>query len=220
MLIAESLSFTYEKKQSRILNNANLTIQQGEIVGLTGNSGKGKTTLAKLLSGYLTPSSGTVTLDGSPLPKTGYCPVQMIFQNPEFAVNPRWTIDRIISEAGQPVPGLTRELCIETHWNNRYPHELSGGELQRIAVARALDVRTRYLIADEITTMLDGLTQAHIWNTVLSHIDKTGMGALVISHDQDLLNRICNRTVTMGALNASATGAPAPEMKQPLKKAS
>lgn len=203
MLIADSLSFTYETSQHLILDQVNLTIRPGDVVGLTGNSGKGKTTLAKLLSGYIAPSEGKITLDGAPLPATGYCPVQMVFQNPELAVNPRWTIQRILGETGPPDPVLLRDLCIDPGWAHRYPHELSGGELQRIAVARALDRRTRYLIADEITTMLDGLTQAHIWITVLDYTKKTGTGALVISHDNHLLDRVCDRIVDMDDLSAS-----------------
>lgn len=201
MLKAETLTFSYENKQPCVLDNINLTIKPGEVVGLSGDSGKGKTTLAKLLSGYLTPKSGIVTINDRPLPTKGYCPVQMIFQNPELAVNPRWTLSTILTEGGIPEQALLKSLCIDSGWENRYPHELSGGELQRVAVARALDSRTRYLIADEITTMLDGLIQARIWSVVLDYIETTGVGALVISHDHNLLNRICHRIVDMDDLS-------------------
>ncbi len=220
MLNAEMLKFRYDNKQPWILDNVSLSINPGEIVGFSGNSGKGKTTLARLLSGYLSPASGAVTINGFPLPKTGYSPVQMIFQNPELAVNPRWTLSRILAEGGMPDHDLLRSLWIDSSWDNRYPHELSGGELQRVAVARALDVRAHYLIADEITTMLDGLTQARIWSVVLDHIETTGAGALVISHDHKLLNRICHRTVDMNALSGSVTRVHGTGVEPSLKKAS
>ena len=88
-------------------------------------------------------------------------------------------------------------LNIEPLWLTRWPHELSGGELQRFAVARALGPETRYLIADEMTTMLDANTQAQIWRAVLAHARQYQVGVLAISHESPLLARICDRVLTL-----------------------
>lgn len=192
MLKGENLGYRYGSHQRWILRNRSISVSPGQRLGLYGPSGYGKTTLAKLLAMYLIPTEGQITLDGKPLPTKGYHPVQLIFQNPELAVNPRWRIYQILSEAGDPDPEQLQLLSIDPSWLDRWPHELSGGELQRIAVARALGAETRYLICDEMTAMLDANTQALIWQAVLSLAQQRQLGLLVISHDRPLLNRICD----------------------------
>ncbi len=140
---------------------------------------------------------GEVRVDGQPLPGRGYCPVQLIFQHPELAINPRWRMARVLTEGYEPPTELLAALHIEPGWLSRWPHELSGGELQRFAVARALGPQTRYLIADEMTTMLDANTQAQIWHVVLSYARKQTMGVLVIGHERPLLERICDRILVL-----------------------
>lgn len=176
-----------------------LAFEPGEVVGLSGPSGLGKTTLAKILAGYLPPNRGQVTIDGKPLPKKGYYPVQLIFQHPELAVNPRWRISQVLSEGHKPEESLLKALGISAGWLSRWPQELSGGELQRVAVARALGPQTRYLIADEMTTMLDANTQALIWQAVLAHAKKHNLGVLVVSHDAPLIKRLCQRVISLEA---------------------
>ncbi len=205
MLKGENLGYRYGSKQPWILRNYSLTLSPGQRLGLYGPSGYGKTTLAKLLAGYLTPMEGLITLDGTPLPTQGYSPIQLIFQNPELAVNPRWRIHQVLSEAGNPnlvsaSSDLSQQLqllSIDPSWLNRWPHELSGGELQRIAVARALGSRTRYLICDEMTAMLDANTQALIWQAVLTVTQQRQLGLLVISHNHDLLERVCDQILDL-----------------------
>ncbi len=165
----------------------NLTVGKGEIVGLVGPSGSGKTTLGRILAGYEKPLEGMITLNESPLPKTGYHPVQLVFQHPEKAVNPRWKMQKILHEGWKPDDELLSRLGIEQEWLRRWPNELSGGELQRFCVARALGPMTEFLIADEMTTMLDSITQAQIWQVVLDIAKKRNMGILVISHEAPLL---------------------------------
>lgn len=126
------------------------------------------------------------------MPRKGYCPVQLLYQHPELAVNPNWKVDRILSETYSPPADLLHRLSISSQWMDRYPHELSGGEIQRISVARALGPDTRYLVADEMTAMLDAQTQARIWNTVLSHCRRRNIGIVAISHNRPLLDRICD----------------------------
>jgi len=199
MLEAHSIAFRYQPHGSWVLRDIDLHLKPGEIVGLSGPSGRGKTTLAKILAGLLNATQGQVSLDGRPLPQRGHCPVQLILQNPELAVNPRWHISQILQEGYDtaPQPQLLQSLSIETGWLSRWPNELSGGELQRIAVARALGPHTRYIIADEITTMLDAITQAQIWQSLLEQARLRNLGVLVISHDAPLLARMCHRLVTM-----------------------
>jgi peptide/nickel transport system ATP-binding protein/Fe3+-transporting ATPase len=189
MLRAEHLAFRYGAQHPWVVQDISLALAPGEIVGLHGASGRGKTTLGKLLAGYLAPQQGRVLLDDHPLPRRGRCPVQLVVQHPELAINPRWRIARVLHEAGPCPPGLLDALGIDRGWLTRWPHELSGGELQRIAVARAL--------ADEITAMLDAATQAHLWHAVLAYAQAQGMGLLVISHDDALRQRLCGRCITL-----------------------
>lgn len=192
LLEGKNLGFRYNRGPW-LFRGADLTIQPGEVVGLVGPSGCGKTTLGRILAGYDMPVEGTVLLDGQSPPRAGYHPVQMVFQHPERAVNPRWRIHRTLAEGGETEPTFLRALGISEQWLFRWPNELSGGELQRVCIARALGRQTRFLIADEMTTMLDAITQAQIWHAVLDVIQQRGMGLLVISHDLHLIRRLCDR---------------------------
>ena len=195
-LKAQSINFKY-RDDEYILKDIDFTINSGEVVGLVAPSGFGKTTLAKILAGYEKPESGTVTIDGQKNNKKGYCPVQLIFQHPEKSVNPRWKMDKILKEAYLPSKELLDDMGIKKEWLNRWPSELSGGELQRFCVVRALSPDTKFLIADEMTTMLDAITQAQIWNVVLNHVKKYNIGLVVISHEKSLIDRICDRIVDL-----------------------
>ncbi len=196
MLEARKLTFKYDKNKPWLFEDLDLSIAPGEIVGLPGPSGRGKSTLAKILAGYLSShESGKVLIDGTPLKSNEFCPAQLIFQHPELAVNPRWKIKETLCEAGTPDKNLLEELSINNAWLDRYPHELSGGELQRICLARALNPKVKYLLCDEMTSMLDALTQAAIWKVVLGVAKKRNLGLLVISHDGALISRLCNRTI-------------------------
>lgn len=194
MLEGRGLTFSHSKNKN-LFKNIDIAIKPGEIVGLTGASGGGKSTLARVLAGYLYPQNGTVWVDGSLLP-SGENSVQLIFQHPERAVNPRWKAGEIISEGGSVVPELLKQFDIQDSWLERFPHELSGGELQRICLVRALCSKVKYLICDEITSMLDGLTQASIWQALLKEIEKRQLGVLVISHDKALIGRLCSRVIS------------------------
>lgn len=192
MLRADALSFRYEQGPW-ILHKVDITISPGEIVGLPGPSGRGKTTMARLLCGYLQPVQGAISIDGQALSPKRYCPAQLLFQHPELAMNPRRKMNRTVAEGNNCSPDILHSLGIQREWLQRYPHELSGGELQRIALARAMGERTRYLIADEMTAMLDANTQAQIWQLVLNWARRKNVGVLAISHDQHLLTRIADR---------------------------
>ncbi len=195
-LKAQGINFKY-RDDKYILKDIDFTIESGEVVGLVAPSGFGKTTLAKILAGYEKPESGTVTIDGQKIIKKGYSPVQLIFQHPEKSVNPRWKMDKILKEAYLPSKELLDDMGIKKEWLNRWPSELSGGELQRFCVVRALSPKTKFLIADEMTTMLDAITQAQIWDVVLKHVKKYNIGLVVISHEKRLIDRICDRVVDL-----------------------
>lgn len=178
-----------------LFRGIDLLVGPGEAVGLVGPSGCGKTTFGRILAGYVPPGEGAVTVDGRTVRPGEYHPVQMIFQHPERAVNPRWRLARTLTEGWKPEPEVLRFFGIEESWLERWPNELSGGELQRICIVRALGPLTQYVIADEMTTMLDAVTQAQIWRAVLAVVRERKLGMLVISHDRHLVERVCDRVV-------------------------
>lgn len=201
LLEARDVSFRYGSGPW-ILQNVNLKIGEGERVGLIGPSGYGKSTLARIMAGYEKPAKGQVLWKGAPLLSKGYCPVQMIYQHPEKAVNPRWKLRESVSEAWEPDDALLKELRINKDlWYSRWPNELSGGELQRFCVARVLGPKTEFIIADEMSTMLDAITQAQIWNVLLDQVKRRNLGLLVISHNMALADKLCTRIVDLKELN-------------------
>ncbi len=200
-LRAENISFRYNNKSPWILKNVDLTIETGERVALTGPSGYGKSTLSKILAGYIKPTEGQVLLDGKPLPERGYSPVQMIYQHPEQAVNPRWKMERTLKECWEPDEQLLRAMGIESEWLKRWPSELSGGELQRFCIARVLGPQTQFLVCDEITTMLDVITQAQIWELLLERARERDLGMAVVTHNMALAERVCSRIVSLPEIN-------------------
>ena len=198
ILEAKNLSFRYEESGRKILDQFSLQVDSSERVGILAPSGFGKTTLCKILAGYEEPETGTVLVDGKSLYSyKGYCPVQMIWQHPEQAVNPRLRMRNVFEEGDQVETELIKKLGIEPDWMNRFPTELSGGELQRFCIARALGKRTRFLLADEISTMLDLITQSQIWHFLMEETQRRGIGMIVVSHSPELVEKVCTRVVEL-----------------------
>ncbi len=198
ILEARNISFRYGEKSREILKDFSLKAESTERVGLVAPSGFGKTTLCKILSGYEKPDSGQVLLDGKPLDFYGsYCPVQLIWQHPEQAINPRLRMRSVLKEGDNVSPDLIKRLGIEADWMNRFPAELSGGEMQRFCIARALGQRTQFLLADEISTMLDLITQSQIWHFLMDETEKRKIGMIVVSHSPELLEKVCTRIVDL-----------------------
>lgn len=195
-LEASNLGFRYNSGPW-IFRNLNLHLNSGQVLGLYGPSGSGKSTLARVLAGYEEPLEGNVKLDGEKLPKNVYKPVQLILQHPEKAINPRWQLGNTIKEGWLPDPQTIENFGISRQWFNRWPNELSAGELQRFCVIRALGPKTRFLIADEITTMLDAITQAQIWKAVMNMAKERNLGLIIVSHDKNLLDHLCKRIINL-----------------------
>lgn len=196
-LEARNIYFRYDRKQPWILEDCSVRVDKGECLAIFAPSGYGKTTLAMLLSGYIKPVKGEILLDGKALPEKGVCPVQLIHQHPEKAINPRWRLKRVLEESGKIDADVLHAFGIEHEWLDRFPRELSGGELQRFCVARALMSGADYLICDEISTMLDVITQAQIWNVVLEEAKKRNMGLIAVTHNMHLAKKIATRIVDL-----------------------
>lgn len=196
-LRTKDICFKYGNKT--VLNNINFEIKTGERIGIVAPSGFGKTTFARIIAGYQGGYTGEVETDA---PKEdGYNPVQLVFQHPERAVNPKWIMSRTVEESWNPPQELYDEMGIKPEWLKRFPNELSGGEIQRFCVIRALNPKTKFLIADEMTTMLDAITTAQIWNVVMSRADRGEIGLLVISHEKNMLDHVCTKVVDLSRLN-------------------
>ena len=184
MLEARGITYAYPGGARPLYQGFDLAVAPDERVALCAPSGFGKTTLCRLLAGYERPQAGEILVDDAPLPRRGACPVQMIWQHPEAAV----------------VPGrLLDDLGIQKRWLSRYPHELSGGELQRFCIARALAANPRYLVADEVSTMLDAVTQAQIWRFLVDETARRGIGVVFVSHSPALTDRVATRAVRLDA---------------------
>lgn len=203
MLEARDITVVYDRR--RVVDRVGIAIPPGTTVGLAGPSGCGKSTLARVLALLQRPAAGRVVIDGTPAPGWRHraprelrTSVALIFQQPRLAVDPRLTLADIIAEplraTGRPIERaaeLAAEMGLTPDLLTRRPHEVSDGQLQRACVARALTLRPRYLICDEMTTMLDVSTQAHLVARIEAYRKDTGAGVLAISHDTDLLTRWC-----------------------------
>lgn len=200
MLEARNISFSY-RPGFPLLDAVTLTVAPGEVIGLRGRSGSGKSTLGRLMAGYLAPDAGSVLVDTRPL-QAGWCPVQYVHQSSIFAVDSRWRIGRIVEEGWEPDAETRTALGVSKSWYDRFPHEISGGELQRVALLRVLAPATRYLVADELTAMLDPVAQAEIWSALAARA-RQGLGIVAISHSTALLARISSRQFELSAGSAA-----------------
>lgn len=202
-LEARGIGFRYPCGRE-LYQGLSLSVESGERVALVAPSGRGKTTLCRILAGYLEPSCGQVTVDGEPLvPVRRLCgqasPVQLLLQHPEQAFDPRLRLGKSLGEARVTADAaeLRRLFGVHDEWLSRLPHELSGGELMRLAMVRALATGPRYLIADEATAMLDAVTQTELWHVLLELQRRDGWGLVMVSHSPALLGRVATRRVEL-----------------------
>ena len=200
-LEVKNLGFYYQKN-NWIIKDVNLTVNQGEIVGIVAPSGYKKTTLGKIIAGYIKPVTGEVLLNGKNILETkGFNPIQMAHQHPEKSINIRWKINKILNEGWEVSKDIKDKFGIKEEWLNRWPTELSGGELQRICLSRILSPNTQFLIADEITTMIDAITQVQLCNVLMDLSKKQGLGILFITHNKYLIEKVSDRVLNLKELN-------------------
>lgn len=198
VLEARNVVFSYPHGR-RVLNGVSMRVASDERVALFAPSGSGKSTLCQILAGYLKPDAGEVLLDGTAFgAEPGQPnPVQLIWQHPEAAVDPYLRVGSSMREGGEVPSELAMGLGIREEWLGRFPHELSGGELQRCCIARTLAAKPRFIIADEISTMLDAITQAQIWEFLLSYCAEHEVGLVLVTHSQALQRRLATRVVKL-----------------------
>ncbi|MGH3941573.1 MAG: ABC transporter ATP-binding protein [Pseudonocardiaceae bacterium] len=224
MLSAHGIVAGYRRGEP-VLDGLDLQVQPGETVGLAGPSGCGKSTLARVLALLLAPWGGTVELDGQPVTRFRYAApvaartaVGLVFQQPRLAVDPRATLRQIMTEplhatsrsawssrrprkqvsaAPTVVTELAERVGLTPELLDRAPHEVSDGQLQRACLARALVLRPRYLLCDEMTAMVDASTTAALVAVVRAEVAQRAVGVLAISHDEELLGMWADRVVAL-----------------------
>lgn len=204
-----SLSYGHGKDVREVVHGVSLDVLPGEVLGLVGESGCGKSTIAKCVAGFLKPSVGDlVVCEGAAEPARGPHKVQMVFQDPSSSFDPRRTLGQSVSEglrnAGTPKgealarAGELFERCgLAPELLGRYPHQVSGGQCQRAAIARALAARPALLIADEATSALDVTVQAQVVALLRELNAELGMAVLFICHDLALVQDFCDRVAVM-----------------------
>jgi oligopeptide/dipeptide ABC transporter ATP-binding protein len=194
----------------RAVAGASLDIDAGEIVGLVGETGCGKSSLARAAVGLVRPDSGAVYFEGQPLhpldrrsrPRREVR-LQMVFQNPYGSLNPRRKIGHQIADGlreartGDRVAALLGRVGLAPDMAERHPHELSGGQRQRVAIARALAADPRIIVLDEPLSALDASVQAQVANLLVELARDLGMGMLLISHDLAIVRHVAHRTAVM-----------------------
>jgi peptide/nickel transport system ATP-binding protein len=204
-------------KSLRAVDDVTLAVPAGEVVALIGESGSGKSTIGRMILRLSPVTAGAITFDGQDIStlrrsklKAYYAQVQGVFQDPFSSYNPIFKADRVFSMIrGEYFPGVAGP-----EWNrkldasleavaldpgevlNKYPHQLSGGQLQRLLIARALLLDIQFLVADEIISMLDASTRIDVLN-LLGDLKTRGLGILFITHDLSLGNYISDRTVIL-----------------------
>lgn len=211
MLELRAITAGYDRK-APVVRDASLTVAPSEAVGLLGPSGCGKSTLARVAALLHRPVSGTLLLDGEPVrrwrhraPRAQRTAFGVVFQQPRLSADPRLRLTDLIAEPLRAVghrdgiPERVSELAaavgLTTDLLDRRPHEVSDGQLQRACLARALVLRPRWLICDEMTAMLDASTTAALVTAVEDYRATTGAGLLAVGHDHTLLQRWCDRTL-------------------------
>jgi oligopeptide/dipeptide ABC transporter ATP-binding protein len=221
LLQLEDLDVSYTRRGQppvRAVVGASLTVGQGEIVGLVGESGCGKSTLGRAAVGLVAPSAGQVRYRGQPVQAlwrgarpSQFRSLQMVFQDPYSSLNPRRRVGRQIADAirlgtgariddqvaATRVGELLERVGLTAAISHRYPHEFSGGQCQRIAIARVLATEPSCVVADEPISSLDASAQAQIANLLAGIVAESGLGMLFISHDLSVVRKIADRTVVM-----------------------
>ncbi|HWR39860.1 MAG TPA: dipeptide/oligopeptide/nickel ABC transporter ATP-binding protein [Patescibacteria group bacterium] len=196
------------KKRQEVLKDISFAVKTGECVGLIGESGSGKSTLGRLILGLERPDSGEIRIEGAPVSewkKSHGGEMSVVFQDYTTSANPRFTVEEIIAEpllGGRKSRSVTidvRELLtkveLSTTLLGRYLHELSGGQLQRVCLARAISTRPRFMVLDESLSSLDVSVQAQILTLLRNLKGELHMTYLFIAHDLQTITNLCNQVI-------------------------
>ncbi|MCW2257540.1 peptide/nickel transport system ATP-binding protein [Providencia alcalifaciens] len=195
--VLEIQNLCIEQSGHVLWDNLSLVLRRHERLGISAPSGFGKTTLGRVLAQWQAPVQGTILFEGKPLKQTGYCPIQLIPQHPEKSFNPHRTIGASLHDAWKPDPDWLDQFSIKSEWLERRPNELSGGELARVALLRALDPRTKILIADEITAQLDAHLQKEVWQILIKLSQERSLAMIIFSHNNALLDKVSTSVWTV-----------------------
>ncbi len=206
------------------VKNVSLSIGRGEIFGLAGESGSGKTTVARMIMGLIRPTDGHITVDGAAVGnadrKADYRRlIQIVYQNPGTSLNPKRTVGQTLSvplrfaglsrsETEDRITELLAQVELAPHYVSKYPHELSGGQKQRVAIARALAADPEIIVLDEPTSALDVSVQKNVIDLLQRLRDELGLTYLFISHDLSLMRNFCGRIAVMLRGEVVETGEP------------
>lgn len=212
ILEGKDLCKRYRRRDAAVdaLDGVSFSLREGEILGIVGESGSGKSTLLRLISGLEPPDAGELLLDGKPLParrkKEDRRAMQMIFQDAAGSFHPRRRIADSIRETVHNLCARGQEpdwqsLCamvqLPPALADRYPRDLSGGQCQRFAIARAMAVQPRILLCDEITSALDVSSQAQILRLLDDLHREKNMAVIFVSHDLAVVSSLCDRIMVM-----------------------
>jgi ABC-type oligopeptide transport system ATPase subunit len=220
LLAVDGLSKTYRtpgRPAQQALTDVHLTVGRGEVVGLVGESGSGKSTLLRCVMKLVQPDAGSLAFDGRNLLTLGRTAlrdyrrqVQMVHQDPAGSLNPRMTAHQLVAEGllvhrrdlpaaarREKVAGLLETVGINPAHQHRHPATFSGGQLQRIAIARALAVSPRLLVCDEPVSALDVSVQAQVLNLLLDMREQLGLSILFVSHDLAVVDHLCSRVYVL-----------------------
>jgi len=211
--LANLLGARFKPVTVHALDRVSLSVSSGEVVGVVGESGCGKSTLARLITGLLAPSRGEVLYEGRRVPPPGsrnaLLDVQMVFQDPTASLNPRRRVKDLLLEAPlvhglctrdnamDLLATLLRSVGLDPGMAHRYPHEFSGGQRQRLGIARALAVRPRLLVCDEPVAALDVSVQAQVLNLFMRLREEHRLAYLFISHDLGVVRHLSDRVVIL-----------------------
>ena len=214
--IARKLGAAVREETVYAVDDVSFAISEGEVVGLVGESGCGKSTLGRVVAGLHKASEGTLRWRGeavsglSPADAKAYAlAVQMIFQDPFASLNPRMRVAEIIgeaplyhglwskSEADDRLAATMRRVGLDPSYRRRYPHQFSGGQRQRLGIARALAVEPSFIVCDEAVAALDVSIQAQVLNLFMELRRDLGLTYLFISHDLGVVEHIADRVVIM-----------------------
>ena len=214
--IAQKLGAGVREEVVHAVNHVDFSIDPGEVVGLVGESGCGKSTVGRMVAGILPPTEGKLLFKGTDVAgmddadsKTAALQIQMIFQDPFASLNPRMRVQDIIGEAptihgiikraetAAYVEDIMLRVGLDPDYRRRYPHQFSGGQRQRIGIARALAVKPEFLVCDEAIAALDVSIQAQVLNLFIGLREDLNLTYLFISHDLGVVEHISDRVIIM-----------------------